>query len=220
MKIIQKGVVAITALLLFLIVPIAAAYGATYTGTTENDAIVGTNSTDTITMNAGGLDYANGGGGNDVIIKTGGGHTMILGGLGDDTISLRSTDGEMNTWVHGEAGRDTITAFPAVEGGNYYATIFGGSDSDRITASDISADISGGNDKDVIQTGSGLYSISGNSGDDIIITGGESTNILWGDSGADDFQCGGEESDDTIMDYNSAEGDTVSDGCDDVIPVS
>ena len=212
----KNGAVAIAALL--SIVPIAA-YAATYNGTTGHDAIVGTNSADTITMNAGGFDYANGRGGNDRITKTDGGHTMILGGLGDDTINLRATDGVMDAWIHGEAGRDTISAFPNTEGGSYHADIFGGSDPDRITATDMTAYISGGNGNDVISTGGGLYTVIGNSGNDVIETDGESTNTLWGNYGADDFQCGGEESDDTVMDYNPDQGDTVSDGCDEVIEV-
>lgn len=216
MNLIQKGAVAIASLL--FIVPIAA-YAATYNGTAGHDAIVGTNSADTITMNAGGFDYANGRGGNDRITKTDGGHTMILGGLGDDNISLRATNGVMDAWIHAEAGRDTISAFPETEGGSYYAKIFGGSDPDKITATDMAADISGGNGNDVIQTGGGLYTVIGNSGNDVIRTEGESTNTLWGSFGADDFQCGGEESADTVMDYDPANGDTVSDGCEEVVEV-
>jgi Ca2+-binding RTX toxin-like protein len=212
----KNAAVAIAALL--FTVPIAV-YAATYNGTTGHDAIVGTNSADTITMNAGGFDYANGRGGNDRITKTDGGHTMILGGTGNDIISLRATDGVMDAWIHGEAGRDTITAFPETEGGSYYAKIFGGSDPDTITATDMTADISGGNGNDVIETGGGLYTVIGNSGDDTIRTDNESVNTLWGNSGADDFQCGGEESQDTVMDYDPDNGDTVSDGCEEVIEV-
>jgi Ca2+-binding RTX toxin-like protein len=209
---------AVTIAASLFIVPIAAS-AATYSGTSGHDAIVGTNSADTIAMNDGGFDYANGRGGNDRITKTDGSHSMILGGLGDDTINLRTTDGFLDAWVHAEAGRDTISAYPYTEGGSYYAKIFGGSDADKITATDMSADISGGNGNDAISTGGGRYTVVGNSGNDAITTDNESVNTLWGNAGADRFQCGGEESQDTVMDYDPAQGDTVSAGCEEVVEV-
>jgi Ca2+-binding RTX toxin-like protein len=214
----EYGIPAVAAVLFML--PIAnPAFSATYTGTSGNDAIVGTNSADTITMNIGGFDYANGRDGNDRIAKTDGGHTMMLGGRGSDAITLTSTNGYMNAWIHGEAGTDIIRAFPETEGGSYFAEIFGGSDSDRISATDMTANIGGGNGNDVIETGGGRYTVVGNGGDDTIITDNESVNTLWGNSGADDFLCGGEESQDTVMDYDPDQGDTVSDGCEEVMEV-
>jgi Ca2+-binding RTX toxin-like protein len=218
-KVKLQFLVAAAASLLFLLPVAIPAFSATYTGTAGNDAIVGTNSADTITMNNGGFDYANGRDGNDRITKTDAGHTMMLGGRGSDTITLTSTNGFMNAWIHGEAGTDTIRASPETEGGSYFAEIFGGSDSDRISATDMTANIAGGNGNDIIETGGGRYTVVANSGDDTIVTDNESVNTLWGNSGADDFQCGGEESQDTVMDYDPDNGDTVSDGCEEVIEI-
>jgi Ca2+-binding RTX toxin-like protein len=195
--------------------------------------ITGTNRADTITMNEGGFDYANGRDGNDRITKRDGGHTMILGGLGADTILLTSTNGYLNGWIHGEGGNDDIQVFPATEGGDYHADIFGGSGNDNLLVDAIEALVHGGSGSDVIEVRGGSYivdgaggadtirvrgegsaTVYGSSGDDTFTSGQESSAVFFGGTGADDFLCGA--GDDTVMDYNEAEGDTVSDECEEV----
>ena len=139
-----------------------------------------------------GIDVMDLGGGDD---SAGGGRNfnVILGGSGADT--LRSE----GYWedVMGDSGDDMITAT------GRGAWLFGGTGNDTITGSDSRwgpyERLFGGDGNDVIDGGGGRDFIYGGAGDD----------DLTGGSGADVFFFSEDGGNDTIQDFNAAEGDTI-----------
>jgi Ca2+-binding RTX toxin-like protein len=157
-----------------------------------------------------------GGDGNDSI--TGGSHAVLIdGGIGNDTISLRSS-----ATVYAGDGNDTVTASsagaPNIDLGNgndYLAissgvttfTVTGGAGNDTINVSSLSSApglISGGTGddsvraglgNDTIYTGTGTDLISGNDGNDKIYAQGSGT--IFGGEGND------------TINLSSAAGDTL-----------
>ncbi|MEQ9694124.1 hypothetical protein [Shimia sp. SDUM112013] len=122
------------------------------TGTSGADRINGLGENDTIFGN-GGNDTLDGGDGNDQI--AGGG--TILGGMGDDVISLS----------HGiaEGGEGNDTMFGAED---TPSTLFGGFGSDLLRGSDQADTISGDSGTDTVYAGGANDSVSGGSGDDLL----------------------------------------------------
>lgn len=159
-----------------------------------------------------------GGDGNDSI--TGGSHAVLVdGGIGNDTISLRSS-----ATVYAGDGNDTVTASsagaPSIDLGNgndYLAvssgvtafTVTGGAGNDTINVSSLSSApglISGGTGddsvraglgNDTIYTGTGTDLVSGNDGDDKIYVQGSGT--IFGGEGNDTINLSGTSSSNTLM---------------------
>ena len=113
--------------------------------------------------------------------------------------------------VTGSAGDDTI------KGGKGFDVLRGGSGADEIH---------GGDSRDVIRGGSGDDTLYGDAGDDVILgdagadtiyggadddtlLGGGGNDTLTGGSGADTFAFRGSSGEDTIKDFNAADGDTI-----------
>jgi serralysin len=137
--------------------------------------------------NGDGNDFAEGGAGNDTITDTGGVNT-IDGGLGNDSISV--TAAVANQTVLGGDGQDTITVFNAVGSTN---SIDGGAGNDSITGGDAVDSILGGTGNDTIRAGNGNDTVFGGDGDDLLAdfggndsaSGGNGNDTLLGDLGND-----------------------------------
>jgi Ca2+-binding RTX toxin-like protein len=188
--------------------------GETFTGTTGNDTIEGTEGGDIINADAGN-DNVYGMGGDDRI-DAGGGSDNIYGGAGDDLINGEGG----NDYIDGGAGNDNITDASGIN------TVLGGLGDDYIQATGAGGgNIDGGDGNDVIIGSASTDTIHGGKGDDIITPGTGSINFVYGDDGNDliyggasDFVHGGA-SNDTI--YGSIGNDNIfGDDGNDVIYVS
>ncbi len=144
------------------------------------------------TMGTDGIDVVDFAGGDD----TGGGgrnFNIILGGSGADTLISQGVWDD----VFGGSGDDTIILV------GQGAWAFGGSGDDTMTGSDNTAmteRLYGGQDDDTIDGGGGRDYIIGGAGND----------DLTGGSGADVFFFSEGNGNDTIQDFNAAEGDRIN----------
>ena len=133
---------------------------ASYYGT---NATLQTNDTDTV----------DGGAGNDTI-TAGYGADLLIGGLGDDSVS----GGDGNDTIDGDHGNDVL------RGGNGGDTIVG-DDGDDSLFGDTGADyLSGDAGNDVINGGSGADTLVGGDGDDSM-NGGTGADTMDGGAGSD-----------------------------------
>jgi Ca2+-binding RTX toxin-like protein len=147
-----------------------------------------------------------------------------------DTDSGDDIDGTSGQdWILGGLGADTIDA------GVGYDKIYGGAGNDTINGQEGNDDIWGGAGNDIIDGGAGLDDIYGGDGDDVIYGGNEknSSDILYGDDGADTFLFKAESwypdanDHDRIKDFNESDGDAIDisdilsgyyeDGVDDIL---
>ena len=110
-------------------------------------------------------------------------------------------------------GDDTI----AGGGGRHYNIILGGSGNDHLTSQALLDEVFGGSGNDtIIATGRGGW-LYGGSGDDIIdgsegvdeIVGGTGNDTLTGGGGGDVFVFSEDHGNDTITDFNAADGDKI-----------
>jgi hemolysin type calcium-binding protein len=118
----------------------------------------------------------------------------IIGSEGDDII-------------FGLRGNDVISALPGndlVFGGPGDDFVYGGDGNNQLFGQDGNDNLIGGVGDDLLVGGPGNDRLYGNTGDD----------ILQGGPGADYFDCG--DGVDTVVDYNSAQGDIVSVNCENV----
>jgi len=122
----------------------------------------------------------------------------IIGSEGDDII-------------FGLRGNDIITALGGddlVFAGLGDDIVYGGDGNNQLFGEDGNDNIIGGISDDLLVGGSGNDRLFGNAGDD----------VLQGGPGADYFDCG--DGVDTVVDYNSAQGDVVSVNCENVNSVN
>lgn len=140
-------------------------------GTSGDDTIVGTNTTDRI----------NGFEGNDQLLGMGG-NDRIHGGMGDDYLEgdIPTLDGQYhgNDYLDGEEGDDTIVG----DGGD--DTLVGGAGNDYLFGGEGADQLLGGADSDQLLGDSGDDALDGGTGDDILFGGGGNDNLIGGD-GAD-----------------------------------
>jgi len=122
----------------------------------------------------------------------GGGLNIILGGSNADYLKSEGIWDD----IFGGSGDDIIVAT------GHGGWLFGGSGNDTITGSDKTVLT------EVIFGGSGNDTIDGGGGDDLII-GGKGDDDLTGGSGADTFYFWEDHGNDTIQDFNLAEGDRI-----------
>jgi serralysin len=177
---------------------------AVFTGTADNDTLIGSEGNDFL---GGGLgnDSFEGGGGNDSIAASDGndlafggtGNDNIGGGVGNDTLDGNEGDdtigggfgadsvsgGAGNDVVAGGAGDDTL------EGGEGNDNMSGSFGNDSIDAGDGADDIGGGTGRDTIDAGAGDDRVGGGEGNDSIL-GGDGNDFLAG-GGRDDTLNGG-----------------------------
>ncbi|MBP0492577.1 SdrD B-like domain-containing protein [Pararoseomonas indoligenes] len=174
-------------------------------GLDSNDALYGEDGEDSLNGHLGD-DFLSGGNGNDNVQGQQGNDT-ILGGAGDDI----GEGGDDNDLLESGAGNDNMQG----EGGN--DTLYGGSGNDILT---------GNEGNDIVVGGTGNDSLQGASGDDIVIGGqddgrmslnaaGRVTGIVFGDviegnAGADKFVWQAGDGVDFMLDFNPAEGDTLT----------
>ncbi|MEB2847244.1 calcium-binding protein [Endobacterium cereale] len=156
-------------------------------------------------------------------------HDLMMGGKGNDT--MRGLQG--NDWMFGEQGNDRL------EGGDGDDTMFGGTGKDVLLGGDGADWLFGGDDNDELDGGQGQDLLSGGSGSDTLrggagddfLDGGKGKDRLFGDGGNDLFRLGasgGDDDDiytggagvdtylirdkiddDTITDFNLAQGDRI-----------
>ena len=109
-----------------------------------------------------------------------------------------------NDVLSGNGGDDII------EGGDGDDKIFGNAGDDLLQGNIGDDKIDGGGRNDVLIGGEGDDILSGEEGDDILY-GVIGNDIMRGGPGANEFICG--EGIDTILDYNPAQGDVISNDC-------
>ena len=175
-----------------------------FTGTGEDDRIVGTHGRDVIEALGGddivagleGRDRIYGGDGDDSIaggdgddqlyggagddfIAGGGGNDLIFGGAGDDR--LQGDDGD--DIVHGDAGADVI------DGGAGQDHLFGGSDDDRVAGGEGDDLLQGNDGQDLLFGDNGADHVFGGRGHDMVF-GGAGDDRLYGQVGNDSIHGG------------------------------
>jgi Ca2+-binding RTX toxin-like protein len=168
-----------------------------------------------------------GGGGNDEIRAVCCKVTDIWGGSGNDEISGSSECGSSLGRAYGGAGNDEILGaddFSRGGSGNDFirfddcsGVAYGDSGNDEMRGGDTPVELHGGDGDDILQSLEG-GKLFGDAGDDTL-RGGEVDSSLTGGKGADRFICGGG-SDAIITDFDAAEGDTKTEGCENVLEES
>jgi len=131
----------------------------------------------------------------------------ICGTNRDDYIIGSEGGNEGDDIIFGLRGNDIITALGGddqVFGGPGDDIVYGGDGNNQLFGQDGNDNLVGGTQDDLIVGGPGNDRLYGNTGDD----------ILQGGPGADYFDCG--DGVDTVVDYNSAQGDIVSVNCENV----
>ena len=170
-----------------------------------------------------GLDFVDGGAGNDTIFGEDDNDTL-LGGIGDDVIDGGLDDdlidgGDGNDSLLGGEGRDTILGganndtidggfnADSIEGGAGDDSLLGDNGEDTLLGGDGNDTLDGGTGGDVLDGGAGNDSILGSSGDDSI-EGGIGNDTIIGDLGFDLLNGGA--GDDVI--FAGPDSDTVDGG--------
>jgi serralysin len=173
--------------------------------------IYGGDDADTITT--GGSDNNGkmyGGTGNDFISTCCDAHYDVWGGTGNDEIH-GSSECSIDR-AFGESGNDRIvqplfgsggTGNDIIEFTDCSGVAYGNSGDDELRGLDVGSplELHGGSDDDILD----------GAGDDDELFGDNGDDTLEGEEGADRFICGGGE--DTITDFNAAEGDTKTADC-------
>ena len=179
----------------------------------------------------GGNNALNGGAGDDVI--TGGaGADAIDGGSGNDTASYEASNAAVRVYLDGTAGvgghaqGDTLTNIEHVSGSSHGDYLYGSGGNDHLEGNagdDVilghggNDTLSGGSGNDSLNGGNGADTLNGGAGNDTLF-GNEGVDTLTGGTGADSFvltlanpQNNNERisSVDTILDFNSADGDRI-----------
>jgi serralysin len=179
-----------------------------------NDTILGGLGDDIVYANSGN-DSVNGEDGNDELWG-GPGNDTVLGGGGSDTMGGAAG----NDFLDGGAGRDSLW------GGGGRDLLYGGADGDELAGGAASDTIYGGDGNDTVFAAVADDQIFGEAGDDFIwagtgndlayggtgndtIAAGTGNDTLYGNAGADVFLFYGNNGQDTIMDFNGADGDRL-----------
>lgn len=172
----------------------------TVTSSSGDDVIIGGAGNDTI--NAGhGWNLVRGEGGNDVIV-TGDDADDLSGGDGNDTLHA----GGGNDKLSGGDGNDIL------DGATGDDNLIGGLGSDSLDGGAGNDYLYGQADNDNLSGGDGADTLDGGSGDDSL-RGGKLADRLTGGAGADLFIWAAGDADgsvDTISDWSTADGDTLS----------
>jgi Ca2+-binding RTX toxin-like protein len=120
---------------------------------------------------------------------------LIDGGGGDDTIY-----GGQNGGVESGSPLALRTGVETLSGGDGNDLIYGNHGTDILVGDAGSDTLFGGQDDDTLSGGTGADSLLGNRGDDSLVGG----------TGADTFRAGDNGGNDTIGDFNPAEGDRIN----------
>ena len=129
----------------------------------------------------------------------------LSGGAGNDRII------SPDDFTRGGPGNDVIEFWDCS------GVAYGDSGNDEMRGGDTLVELHGGDGDDILQSLEG-GKLFGDDGDDTL-RGGEVDTTLTGSKGADRFICGGG-SDAIITDFNAAEGDTKTEGCENVLEES
>ena len=149
--------------------------------------------------------YIYGEGGSDSITVLA--NADIRGGLDDDTIYCAA----FQCAVNGEEGHDEIHIEAHDTAAGFAA--YGGIGNDELYIEGGGGELDGNNGNDYLQVNAG-GDLDGGEGDDILEALNGAT-FYHGGPGADTFNCSAG-SGDQVLDFNSAEGDTVSANCEQV----
>jgi Ca2+-binding RTX toxin-like protein len=195
------------------------------TGSDHRDELYGDGNDNTLS-GEGGDDLIKGGGGADRLLGGDGGDTLVADGLdfvdggdGNDLIafevatrlgfgvSVDLSSGHFQWGAFGPFGRDAPQNIVNVE------NVAGTEGSDSITGNDADNLLLGYGDFDRLRGGAGNDTIDGGDGDDWI-WGGAGNDHLWGGAGADEFNFGRSRTDlghDVIHDFESGDRIVVDD---------
>ena len=175
-------------------------------GTVANDAIVATESTQSI-LGAGGDDSIDG--------RTSNVLGLIDGGSGDDTIYAGAVAGLV---INGSAGNDTIYSASETHGGDGNDTIVIGDNAGQVLVTGDRGDdnLTGGAAADDLAGGSGADVVTGNGGNDVLYSGGNPLDPAYGDLGFEhDVLSGGDGTDRLNIGYgDDADGGAGTDWLD------
>ncbi|WP_420403915.1 DUF4347 domain-containing protein [Nisaea sp.] len=165
-------------------------------GTAEIDLLLGSSFNDTISALA-----------DDDVVRGYGGDDTIYAADGNDRVSGEAGEDQ----IHGGIGIDLIygnQSSDLIYGNQGADMLFGGQDADSIY---------GGQDNDLIYGNKAADMLCGNLGSDTLyggqdgdtLSGGAGDDLLFGNRGADTFVFAFADGDDTVADYDKAEGDTL-----------
>ena len=171
--------------------------------------------------------YLKAGDGDDTVMLTGGfGESTILGGSGNDIITVNTSTKGVSV-IAGGAGSDRIVGIGSVLGGggndslkttSTHAetvsmwgeegtdTLRGGLGADFLDGGSSNDILKGNSGNDVIIGGSGKDKLNGGLGDDYL-KGGAGKDILFGGKGLDIFDIEGK---DVVKDFSPSEGDVIN----------
>lgn len=164
-----------------------------FSGSDVADNIVGISGQDLI-LGGGGNDTIDAGASADLLYGNKG-LDFIVGGDGDDTIF-----GGQNGGVESGTPLALRTGVETISGGAGADIIYGNHGTDLLVGDADADTLFGGQDNDTLSGGAGADSLLGNKGDDSLVGG----------SGADTFRSGTANGNDTIADFNAAEGDRIN----------
>ena len=172
-------------------------------GSSGDDSLMGYGGADRL-KGGDGADYLDGGDGADILDGGGGNDNLwdgadgshLIGGDGDDWLSLRSGTGTFR--INGGAGEDNFQVTARVWDEGYVFSLEaalasgssltaveriqlnGGGGNDRLTGSLLTEVLNGGDGDDVLRAVGGRDTLSGGRGDDVVIIGGETYYALGG----------------------------------------
>jgi Ca2+-binding RTX toxin-like protein len=201
------------------------------------DTLSGGAGADTLTGGAGadsltgglGADSLTGGLGADSFVLAGSDTVVDFSSTESDTVTvtaLANGDAVTFTSVTGtlDLSASTTTASFTATAATTGATITGGSGADSLVGSDVADSLTGGAGADTLSGGAGADTLTGGAGNDSLVglwgddslvgglgndtlNGGDGSDTMTGGDGGDNFVLGGN---DTVVDFNSNESDTIS----------
>ncbi|PZO87557.1 MAG: hypothetical protein DI623_14505 [Sphingomonas sanxanigenens] len=186
---------------------IAQTSGATTSGTSGDDFLVGAAGSSYDTLDGGaGNDILSGQGGNDILLG-GDGDDILEGGVGSDTLnggldsltlalnSAEAVRGDTIRYVGSAAGVSINLATRAASGGDAGGDVIvadsnGVSTIENVTGSLLADTLTGDSRANILSGLDGNDTIDGGAGDDVIL-GGEGADIIRGGDGDDNIDAGG-----------------------------
>jgi Ca2+-binding RTX toxin-like protein len=159
----------------------------------------------------GGVNTLTGNSGNNILNGVGGGDTLI-GGAGDDTYYVNSAGDVLVE----QAGQGADLAFVLLSGytlnsANVEAAQLGLAGGGQLSGAGGNDTLLGNAGNDVLRGGGGNDSVLGLNGNDILF-GDAGNDTLFGGQGADIFALLAGDGNDTIADFNAAQGDLIAMG--------
>lgn len=151
-------------------------------------------------------------------VRGGDGADTMQGGLGRDTLSGEGGDDQLS----GGGGQDSLsggTGADTLEGGESADLLFGEAGNDSLSGGADDDGLVAHAGADTLDGGAGIDELSGGADNDSLL-GGADADTLYGDAGSDTLSGGagadyfvftpGEAGEDTVADFNGADGDRIA----------